>query len=71
MKINSKSKRIKEADKRLADNQEDERLQEWHFWFAWHPVRLDDNEVRWMEIVGRKAIYYYGEFSRWEYRSAT
>lgn len=71
MKINLKSNHVKEAEKRLADHQEGEKLQEWHFWFAWYPVRLDDNEVRWMENVGRKAIYYYGDFSNWVYRSAT
>ncbi len=30
---------------------------EWHRWFAWHPVRVDTRECRWLEVVERKSKY--------------
>lgn len=30
------------------------RLREWHDWFAWYPVRMGDNDCRWLETVERK-----------------
>jgi hypothetical protein len=44
------------------------RIQEWHPWFAWRPVRLADHDCRWLEIVERKA-WYRSSFPDWEYRS--
>ena len=30
-------------------------------WFAWYPVKLDDNHICWLEYVKRTPIYgYYG-----------
>ena len=26
---------------------------EWERWYAWHPVRLDDDDCRWFEYVER------------------
>ena len=33
-----------------------EQNQNWHLWFAWYPVRVGDNDCRWLEFVCRKAI---------------
>ena len=27
----------------------------WHDWFAWFPVRINENEIAWLETVQRKA----------------
>jgi hypothetical protein len=51
-----------------------ERLQKWHLWFAWHPVRLGENDCRWLEWVQRKGKYW-GNWAAdgwdWEYQEAT
>ena len=26
----------------------------WHYWFAWYPVRLDSDRVAWLQMVERK-----------------
>ena len=57
-----------------------ERLQNWHKWFAWYPVRVGDNDCRWLEYVSRKGALcevrykaYCQEFYRmvwfWRYRA--
>ena len=30
------------------------RLQQWHYWFAWHPVWVGEQDRRWLETVWRK-----------------
>lgn len=44
---------------------------EWHRWFAWHPVQIDDRWV-WLEHVERKLWFWYdwddGCFCVREYR---
>jgi hypothetical protein len=45
--------------------------QQWHRWFAWHPVIVDytregDAVVQWLEWVERKLIIHYQNY--WEYR---
>lgn len=30
---------------------------EWHYWFAWHPVRIDNNTIVWLEWVARIGEY--------------
>jgi len=61
MKFNCESS-IKKPDSRLT----------WHRWFAWHPVRISDNDCRWLETVFRRGNqeYYYdgGEYWKYEYR---
>lgn len=38
--------------------------QEWHRWFAWHPVTLWTGDRRvWLRIVSRRRVVGYG----WEY----
>lgn len=47
---------------------------EWHRWFAWHPVRIGDNNCRWLEFVGRKGRFWdcmgHGGWI-WEYREVS
>ena len=38
---------------------------DWNSWYAWHPVRIDDEWV-WLEHVGRKMIQLWDTY-RWEY----
>jgi len=33
-----------------------ERLRKWHRWFAWYPVRVDDNHGAWLQYVERRLI---------------
>lgn len=49
-----------------------DRLQNWHQWFAWHPVTIGSNIV-WLERVERKGTYMAGwgdAWWSWEYRDA-
>jgi len=32
----------------------------WHRWFAWFPVRVAQDDCRWLEVVERKADYLCG-----------
>jgi hypothetical protein len=32
------------------------RLSEWHDHFAWTPIRVSDDDVRWLETIERKLI---------------
>lgn len=32
------------------------KYENWHCWFAWHPVRIDGNDCRWLEYVDRKLV---------------
>jgi len=44
---------------------------EWHRWFAWYPVQIDERECRWWEYVERRGMYFVGwdPFWIWEYRA--
>jgi len=42
----------------LKFSQERERLQEWHSWFAWHPVKAETGEIVWLEFVLRKGTFH-------------
>ena len=49
-----------------------EKLEAWHRWFAWTPIRLtvDNHEVRWMENVYRKGKLRHtddGPYWQWKY----
>lgn len=39
---------------------------EWHPWFAWYPVSIDGNEVRWLERVERRIERWIEPF-QWEW----
>jgi hypothetical protein len=32
----------------------EERLSKWHKWFAWRPVRINDEHMVWLEFVFRR-----------------
>jgi hypothetical protein len=51
--------RTKKPDSRLT----------WHRWFAWYPVRISDNDCRWLETVDRRGNqeYYYDGGTYWQY----
>jgi hypothetical protein len=45
--------------------------QQWHSWFAWRPVRVADNDCRWLEEVERKRVVYTcpgAMIMEWKYR---
>ena len=44
--------------------------EQWHQWFAWHPVRVGD-ECIWLETIYRKGTYHasIAEVWTWEYRA--
>jgi hypothetical protein len=49
-----------------------EKLSNWHTKFAWLPIRIGDNDCRWLEHYERKGKFllypdYYGYWS-WEYK---
>ena len=49
------------------------RLEKWHRWFAWYPVRIGYRDCRWLEYVERKITYGFDgwdSFSEREYRAA-
>ena len=49
----------------------EERLEKWHRWFAWHPVRVGLRDCRWLEHVerkGRRLRTPHGSRWDWSYR---
>lgn len=53
------------------------RQESWHPWFAWHPVRVSGNQMRWMETVERRGLFTPcqssyrsggGYYVMWDYR---
>lgn len=42
----------------------------WHPWFAWRPIRIDDQLV-WLETIERKRCHRFdlGFYEWWEYRN--
>jgi hypothetical protein len=47
------------------------RIQVWHTWFAWRPVRVDEFDCRWLEMVERRAECYsiIRGVRAWKYRA--
>ena len=41
---------------------------EWHKWFAWHPVKISDRQYAWLENVERRGRYTAKEAWDFEYR---
>jgi len=39
---------------------------QWHAWYAWHPVRIDSNDCRWLETIQRRQRGNY--YIHYEYR---
>lgn len=50
----SEGQRIAEHCERVS------RLETWHRWFAWYPVRLENGDLVWFETVWRRGIYNPG-----------
>lgn len=47
-----------------------DKYKEWHDWFAWYPVRIDENRLVWLEIVKRRIRYTsedHPRFYGWDY----
>ena len=47
------------------------RLEQWHPWFAWRPIRVDARTCVWLEFIERKGIRQYsygGPGWCWSYR---
>jgi hypothetical protein len=47
------------------------RLEQWHPWFAWRPIRVDSKHcvwLEWMERKGRENTGYGGPWMYWDYR---
>jgi len=38
-------------------------------WFAWYPVKNNNNEWVWLETLERTGIYVYGDFMYFSYSS--
>lgn len=43
--------------------------EQWHLWWAWHPVRVGPHDCRWLEWIDRKGTFYAGGMGDawWEY----
>lgn len=48
--------------------QKRDRLQRWHHWFAWHPVRVN-TRIYWLETIYIKGQFHsnYDCYWTWEY----
>lgn len=44
------------------------RVEAWHGWYAWHPVRVGSRDCRWLEQVERKGWMDRDGGWNWEYR---
>ncbi len=45
----------------------DERMRNWHPWFAWHPVSWDGG-FAWLEHLDRKMTMYFMDYQVFTYR---
>lgn len=57
----------------LTKQERQERLETWHRWFAWCPIRMGSHDCRWLEYVWRKGKFYpytiIGPYWEWIYKS--
>lgn len=42
-------------------------LKKWYKWFAWRPVRLDDNQIAWLKFIECRHVWFVIFYS--EYRA--
>lgn len=58
MKLNcGLSRETKERQREEWAEREAARLVEWHDHFAWWPIRMGDNDCRWLEAMERRVVY--------------
>lgn len=58
MKINcGPSPEAKRAAKEAAEQAETLRQREWHDFFTWKPLRLGENDCRWLETIERRSVF--------------
>lgn len=43
------------------------RMLDWHPYFAWYPIRVGENDCRWLETIQRKRVPSWGGWDS-EYR---
>ena len=48
--------KIKSAQRKQIEKQD--RLRQWHLWFAWLPMRLSESKVVWLQNVYRRKDWY-------------
>lgn len=51
-----------------------EKYKTWCSWFAWYPVKVGDNDCRWLETVERRRVEYHdtcfgSTWGNWQYRA--
>lgn len=49
----------------------EERMGEWHNWFAWYPIRMAPHRCAWLQTVERRGVLkssFYEQWIQWEYR---
>lgn len=45
------------------------RLRQWHTWFAWYPVRVEEGDCRWLEFIERRDVRGMSFMPHdWQYR---
>jgi hypothetical protein len=73
------SPETKERKKKEKFKERIESLVKWHRWFAWFPVRVDENDCRWLEYVETRLEPVYSSYKildhsdtwwyqNWQYR---
>ena len=55
------------GDTHLKHNDRIRKLNEWHRWFAWHPVQLTDGRWAWLCDLMRRGQYWHTPEAWWEW----
>ena len=42
-----------------SDESRRKRLSEWHSWFAWHPVQINDAKKIWFQWIERRGLFLF------------
>ena len=83
MKFNCGPTPEERADERRRQQAEERiKLEQWHDYFTWWPIRIGSGDCRWLETIERKGEYhtpldnfdsdywhYFTPFWTWEFRS--
>lgn len=57
---------------RLKKEAKKKKISGWHEWYAWYPVKVAEEDCRWLETILRKPVFYYSnpnDISCWQYKS--